>query len=527
MGPACGTWATSPAGEGLFGRARTHEKGHSLSSRRGRKPHGDVSSVYQDLMRGTITLPLWLAAVVAVLAAVAFVDRFLLPGAKWLVKRRVNRVLEEVDARLHIRIQPFKLTKRQVLIDRLLNDPAVLAAVDAEARGENLPRGGVFARAARYAEEIVPAFNAYVYFRLGYWLARQAARSLYRVRLGAAGGVMPAVPESATVVFLMNHRSNMDYILVSYLVAEKTALSYAVGEWARIWPLQTLFRSMGAYFIRRDSKNPLYRKVLERYVAMATAGGVTQAVYLEGGLTRDGKLRPPRLGILDYVVRSFDPAGERDILFVPVGLNYDRTLEDRSLLLDLDSARPKKSGAAAVSASAAFLLRNVALMARNRWHRFGYACVNLGSPISLKMFLAARGADPRRLNTENRRTHVAALAEHLMASIAAVVPVLPVPLVATVFAREPDRALTELELKVRVHGLMDELERAGARIHVPRHDREYAISVGLRMLVLRHVIDERDGLLTARPGELGLLTYYAGSIEHLFRPSAEMAKVAG
>lgn len=85
-------------------------------------------------MRGTINLPLWLAAVVAVLAAVAFVERFLLPGLKWLVKRRVNRVLEEVDARLHIRIQPFKLTKRQVLIDRLLNDPAVLSAVGAELR---------------------------------------------------------------------------------------------------------------------------------------------------------------------------------------------------------------------------------------------------------------------------------------------------------------------------------------------------------------------------------------------------------
>src|SRR5512140_60595 len=32
-----------------------------------------------------------------------------------------------------------------------------------------------------------------------------------------------------------------------------------------------------------------------------------------------------------------------------------------------------------------------------------------------------------------------------------------------------------------------------------------SLSVGLRMLVLRHVIDERDGLLSARPTEFGLL----------------------
>src|SRR5439155_25273362 len=108
--------------------------------------------------------------------------------------------------------------------------------------------------------------------------------------------------------------------LVSYLAAEKAALSYAVGEWARIWPLQMLIRAMGAYFVRRNSRDPLYRKVLERYVAMATQAGVTQAVFPEGGLSRDGRLRPPKLGILDYMLRSFDPVhGDRDLVFIPVG----------------------------------------------------------------------------------------------------------------------------------------------------------------------------------------------------------------
>ena len=72
----------------------------------------------------------------------------------------------------------------------------------------------------------------------------------------------------------MNHRSNMDYVLVAFLAAERVALSYAVGEGARVWPLQQLIRSMGAYFVRRDSREPLYRKVLARYVHMAVAGGL-------------------------------------------------------------------------------------------------------------------------------------------------------------------------------------------------------------------------------------------------------------
>ena len=474
-------------------------------------------------MTDTVTLPLWLAAIVVLLAVTTLVERLLLPGLKWLVRRRVNRVLEEVDARLHIRIQPFKLTKRQVLIDRLLGDPLVLEAIDRAAREEGVVKEKTWGRAARYAEEIVPGFNAYVYFRLGYWLARQVARSLYRVRLGGgAAESLATIPDGASVVFVMNHRSNMDYVLVSYLVAERTALSYAVGEWARIWPLQTLFRAMGAYFIRRDSRNPLYRRVLERYVAMATGAGVTQAVYPEGGLTRDGRLRPPRLGILDYIVRSFDPALARDVVFVPIGLNYDRTLEDRSLLLDLELAAgaPRRKEGSAILGTLAFVLKNVALMARNRWHRFGYACVNLGTPISLKSFLVSRDVDLRRMSKEERIGHVAALADRIMAAVGEVVPVLPVPLVATAFVEEPSRTFTELEVKAKVLAMMEGLEKSGARVHLPRQDRDYAITAGLRMLVQRHAIALEGGLLRAREDELPLLRYYAGSIEHLLPKSA-------
>jgi glycerol-3-phosphate O-acyltransferase len=307
----------------------------------------------------------------------------------------------------------------------------------------------------------------------------------------------------------------MDYVLVSYLAAEKAALSYAVGEWARVWPLHTLIRSMGAYFVRRNSKDPLYRKVLERYVAMATAAGVTQAVFPEGGLSREGKLRPPKLGILDYMVRSFDPSG-RDIAFVPVGINYDRVFEDRSFLAELDPSGPRpKTGGAALNA-VRFALRNLSLMARNKWHRFGYACVDFGSPVSLKAFARSRGVDFRELPKEERFGRVEELGKELMAAVARVIPVVPVPLVATVFVRDPDKSRTELELKSEVLALMEELDGRGAHVYVPRKDREYAIAVGLRMLTLRHLVEERDGLYAARPEELPLLTYYANSVAHLF-----------
>ncbi len=245
--------------------------------------------------------------------------------------------MNEISTRFKIELPEFKLTRRRALLDRLTTDPRVLAAVQQHVVESGEPRDVLIQRVHRYAREIVPAFNAYVYFRVGYWLAKTFAQMTYRVRLGYTDeAALAAIEPSSTVVFVMNHRSNMDYVLVSFLAAERVALSYAVGEWARIWPLQGLIRAMGAYFVRRNSGDPLYRMVLQRYVQMATEGGVPQAMYPEGGLTTDGRLREPKLGLLDYMLKGFDPAAQRDLVFIPVGINYDRVLEDRSLLRKLD-----------------------------------------------------------------------------------------------------------------------------------------------------------------------------------------------
>lgn len=472
-------------------------------------------------MSSPVTLPLWVFLLVLALAVWAALDRLLVPGMRWFLRQRANRLIDEVNARLRLEIRAFQRTKRQVLVDRLMYDPKVVEAAEAFSREQGIPRDVAMARIERYAKEIVPAFNAYFYFRIGTWLSRRVARLLYRVRLGFSDEAgLATVASQATVVFLMNHRSNMDYVLVAYLAADRTALSYAVGEWARIWPLQTLIRATGAYFVRRNSGDPLYRRVLERYIHMATSSGVTQAVYPEGGLSRDGRLRKPRLGLLDYMLRGFDPQGERDLVFIPVGINYDRVLEDRTLLLDVVPDAQRK---AALGTTLRFVGRNLWLMIRSQWHRFGYACVNFGTPVSMRRWVAEHGIDFRLLSKEERSAHLERLGSELMGTIGKVIPVLPVPLVATVVlqAGEP---LSELELKVRAHRLMQELETAGAHVYIPRRDQDYAIEAGLRMLAQRHMVEAKDGLFAAHSEERLALAYYANSIEHLLaEPEARAA----
>jgi glycerol-3-phosphate O-acyltransferase len=287
-----------------------------------------------------------------------------------------------------------------------------------------------------------------------------------------------------------------------------------VGEWARVWGLQQLIRSMGAYFVRRNSRDDLYRRVLERYIAMATEAGVTQAVYPEGGLSRDGLMREPKFGVLDYMLRGFAPDGERDLVFVPLGLNYDRTLEDRTLLLSGDTSARRPGRMGALWNTLHFIGHQAALVLRSRWHRFGYACVNFGTPVSVREYAATRNLDFRRLTKEQRVAAVAELGNHLMDQVGRLIPVLPVPLVATVLLRAQGTT-SEMELKSSVSALVAALEANGARIYVPRSDWDYAVTAGLRMLVMRHLVFDREGLFTANSAELPLLRYYANSIRHL------------
>ncbi len=472
-----------------------------------------------------VSVPLWLFLPIALFAAWSLLDRLLIPSGRWFVRRRLNRLIDQVNRRLQIGIQPFQLTRRQVLIDRLIYDPEIVAAANAHAAEQKIPREAAMSEVHRYAHEIVPAFNAYIYFRIGYFLARLLARSFYRVRLGwmDAEGLGRVGPEQ-TVVFVMNHRSNMDYVLVAFLAADRTALSYAVGEWARIWPLQSLIKSMGAYFVRRNSNNPLYRRVLERYVHMATEAGVAQAVYPEGGLTRDGTLSAPRTGLLDYMLKSFDPDGKRDVVFVPVGINYDRVIEDRSQLLAAQKA-PRKGIGFALRTTLGFLARQVGLMLRGRWYRFGYACVNFGTPVSARDWLKRHmDGDLRGLSREQRFEQVQALAADLMAAVAGVVPVLPVPLVARVLLQATG-PVSLLELKAACQREMEKLRQAGARLYLPRGDEDYAIEVGLRMLALRRLVEETDGLWSVNAQESELLRYYANSIAHLAAPMIEDHRV--
>ncbi|WP_435164269.1 1-acyl-sn-glycerol-3-phosphate acyltransferase [Falsirhodobacter sp. 1013] len=440
-------------------------------------------------MTATVELPVWLLVLVLAFAIVAALDRVLVPSARWYLRRRMERVVARLNLRLDRPIEPFKLMRRQDMILRLVHDPAISAAVARSARSTQTREDVVLERARAYAREIVPAFSATVYFGFATRFARRFSRAFYDVRIAASAPRGDLVNRDATVVFVMNHRSNMDYVLVTWLVAQRSALSYAVGEWARIWPLSSLIRAMGAYFIRRNSRSPLYRRVLARYVQMSTEAGVTQAFFPEGGLSLDGRIGTPKVGLLSYLMA----AEGRDLLFVPVGIAYDRVLEDR-ILTEADRVGERRFRAGPAQ-FVGFVLRTFWRLVRGRFPGFGAAGVAFGAPISLQAWKARRAED----------RGPDALARDLMDEIGRNIPILPVPLVAAALSRG---SVSRHGLPAAVAQLRVELAHVGAVTLLP----EDPVAEGLRALEKRDIVVEQGGRLIPAAGKARLLAFYAASV---------------
>lgn len=452
-----------------------------------------------------VEIPLWLLVLILLFAAVTFASHFLFPSVRWFFRKRMERAVARLNTRLARPIEPFKLARRHDMIQRLIYDPLVAQAVVEHAKSHGVPENVAFELAGDYAREIVPSFSATAYFTFGTRAAQWLSRALYRIRLGAFDrSAIDAIDPDAAVVFVMNHRSNMDYVLVTWLAARTSALSYAVGEWARIWPLTPLIRMMGAYFIRRRDRGALYRRVLQRYVQMATAGGVTQAIFPEGGLSLDGRLASAKTGLLGHIVEDFGSHG-RDVIFVPVALNYDRVLEDRVLIgaARAGNRRFRVPPSRLVRVVLGHLLRQLT----GRFKGFGTASVGFGRPVSLAEFLGDRQPTPQ---------DTARLAREMMARIEAVMPVLPVPLVAGILL---DAApLPPGRIEIRVAARLAMLQARG--IALPRRDAARVTADALELLGQRGLLVEEAGGLRPAPGAEAVLGFYAASIAHHFEPTA-------
>lgn len=432
------------------------------------------------------------------------------------IRHRVDQAVLRAIHRFEVRLDRYKLVSRQVVRKELLQDPVVAAAIEEHCAKDHTSVQEVRSRVAAYLDEIVPFFHVLSYYKFGYNVARVLLGLLYRVSSEFQDPeVVRRIPDTDVVIYVMNHRSNADYVVVAYVLAHGVSISYAVGEWARVWPLEYVFKSFGAYFVRRGYREPLYHVVLERYVQLITRNGVTQGVFLEGGLSRTGALRRAKIGLLDYSIRVLlEPEFKRDIWLVPVAINYDRVLEDRALLQELTLPDKRPGRIRQLWTVLHYVTSNLIRLVTGNLKRYGRVAVSFGAPISVREWVSD---NPGVLNLprEERLPTVQRLADEAMSRLAAIMPVTPVPLVAAALLSFRETVVPSLALLDRIDEFRDHLRQHGANLIRAERSAADILDRAWRMLRMRHLVVREGDKYIVLPGQRRLLEFYANSVRHL------------
>jgi glycerol-3-phosphate O-acyltransferase len=292
--------------------------------------------------------------------------------------RKANRFLRFYFRRMREAAIGPDLSHRRNLIRSMIASAELQRAIADESQRLRIPIAAAEDKARRFAWEIASDYS-YPVVRAGELALAQLWRRLYDGVEVLHADELAKIAPGKGLVYLPNHRSHLDYLLLSYLVhAQGLAPPHTAAGANLDFPIVgPILRRGGAFFLRRSFKGePLYAAVFREYLHAMLAKGFPIAYFIEGGRSRSGRTLAPKGGLLGMTVESFMREHPRPLLLVPVHFSYEKLFEGRTLVAELEG-QPKKGESWGALFGAARNLKRI----------YGSVHVNFGAPLSVDEFL--------------------------------------------------------------------------------------------------------------------------------------------
>jgi len=436
--------------------------------------------------------------------------------------RKANRFLRFHFRRMRESAIGPDLSHRRNLIQTMVASGALQEAIADESRRLGVPIAAAEDRARKFAWEIASDFS-YPVIRAGELLLDRLWQRLYDGVEVYHGNEIAKVAPGKGLVYLPNHRSHIDYLLLSYLVhAQGLAPPHiAAGANLNFPVVGPLLRRGGAFFLRRSFKGePLYAAVFREYLHTMLAKGFPIAYFIEGGRSRSGRTLAPKGGLLGMTVESFMREHPRPLLLVPVHFSYERLLEGRTLVAELEG-QPKKGES----------LGALLPVARNLRHEYGRVYVNFGEPLSVDQFLDREAPGWHALQGEEQREAArrltVPLAREMAQRINSAVVINPINLFAMAIVPSPRHALDERGLVQQI----DWLKTVASRLpYAPdavltTGDSAAVIAQALKLGFAARVSHPLGDVIAVPDKEITTLNYLRNNVLHAYALPALVASL--
>ncbi|MGD9971785.1 MAG: 1-acyl-sn-glycerol-3-phosphate acyltransferase [Desulfatirhabdiaceae bacterium] len=380
---------------------------------------------------------------------------------------------------------PARKTPEELKQDILTREP-LRNYMEHYAKSRNLPIYKVHKQADEYIKEIAARYNPA--------LINMASKVVGWITNSMFDGVsmdhdglnrLKILSQKGPLILIPCHKSHIDYLILSYILHhnDMPCPHIAAGKNLSFWPVGSIFRGGGAFFIRRTFRGAaLYVKVFSEYVHKLLEEGFNIEFFIEGGRSRTGKLILPKLGLLSILMDAYRNGASRDLTFVPIYIGYDRVLEESSYLHELEGGQKKPENFWQVIKARKVLKK-----------RYGRIYIRFNEAISLNQVLAGQGVALKDMTSKQNNELCRNLGFRIINSIDAVSVITPHALVAGALLNMAKKRFSSGELMDDIEIYLNYLASQNAKLaDTLLIDPSHAVCQVLDSYVNRNFIERYD-----------------------------------
>ncbi|WGE54112.1 glycerol-3-phosphate 1-O-acyltransferase PlsB [Actinobacillus equuli subsp. equuli] len=437
-------------------------------------------------------------------------------GAEEGLAQKLARVAKMHFAKQRYSAMGPRLPDRQAMFNKLIQLPAIVQAIEDEAKSKKISKEKAQQEAEKILDEIA-ADVSHETLRMADRVLSWLWNKLYQgISVQNADRVRKLSLEGHEIVYVPCHRSHMDYLLLSYILYHQGLVPphIAAGINLNFWPAGPFFRRGGAFFIRRTFKgNRLYSTIFREYLAELFYRGYSVEYFIEGGRSRTGRLLEPKTGMMSMTLQALQRGLTRPISIVPVYIGYEHVLEVDTYAKELRGAEKEKENAGLV------------LRVIKKLRNLGQGYVNFGEPIQVNNYLNQHFPEWKEPPSEDVRPKwlneaVDAVAQQVMVNINNAAAVNAKNLIGSVLLASRQRALASEQLIEQVDSYLQLFKNVpySADITIPKESAEEMLQHVLT-LPRSGVVSEKDNfgeMIRLDRESAVLMTYYRNNIQHLF-----------
>lgn len=439
------------------------------------------------------------------------------------VAHKISRILRIHFNRQWVAIMGPRTENLHDQVSAIVNSELVQAAIHENAQAPKKSVATSTKEAEKYVKEISARYNP----RTIRWLSRVLTRVWYKIYAGIQPHNINQVRELAQdheIIYVPCHRSHADYLLLSYqLYHEGLAPPHiAAGINLNFWPVGSILRRGGAFFLRRTFKgNKVYTAVFNEYIYRLMNKGTPIEFFQEGGRSRTGRLLTPKTGLLGMITQGMLRGVRKPVVFIPVYIGYEKMFEGRSYVGEL-------RGQAKKSESFGQLLG-----VRKALKRFyGKVYLNFGEPIKLNQYLDEHVEHWREsLQTDVRPTwlnhQMLALGDEINRRINAAVSLNSICLVSAALLATPRQAMDKSELIAQLETMLALLTSAPYSKYIQTTSKtgEGLVGMAIKLGMVYETKDPSGNVISIEGDERVLATYYSNNILHLLAIPSLIASI--